>query len=83
MQELWKDAKVPLMREGLKKRILGLSKDWKQAQPEKPSSSKAKEQKPTVVDDPSSDSDIDIIEHTVAPAKGRGKNKQSAAARIR
>jgi hypothetical protein len=36
-----------------------------------------------VVDEPSSDSDIDIIEHTVPSAKGRGKNKQSAAARIR
>jgi hypothetical protein len=71
------------MRESLKKRILELSKDWKQAQPEKPSSSKLKYQKPTVVDEPSSDSDIDIIEHTVPSAKGRGKNKQSAAARIR
>ena len=72
------------MREDLRKRILELSKDWKQAQPGKPSSSKAKVQNPTVVDESSSDSDIDIIEHKVAP-KGRGKNanKQSAAARIR
>ncbi|RXW24491.1 hypothetical protein EST38_g1338 [Candolleomyces aberdarensis] len=86
-QTLWKDEEVPLMREGLKKRILALSKDWKQAQPDKPSSSKAKDLNPIVVGEPSSDSDIDIIEHTVAPsAKGRGKNnanKRGAAARIR
>ncbi|KAJ2935153.1 hypothetical protein H1R20_g1949, partial [Candolleomyces eurysporus] len=85
-QTLWKDEEVPLMREGLKKRILALSKDWKQAQPDKPSSSKAKDLNPIVVGEPSSDSDIDIIEHTVAPsARGRAKNgaNKRAAARIR
>lgn len=81
-QELWRDSKVPTMREKMLARINSLSEEWKKTQPQKPSS-KAKEEVDTKAKDDSSDSDVDIIEiGPVTKTKGKTPKKQ-AAARLR
>ncbi|KAF5338897.1 hypothetical protein D9611_008736 [Ephemerocybe angulata] len=78
-QELWRDEKVPNMREDMKHRIQELSKEWKRLQTTKPPS-KTTEPEAAKAEEVSSDEDI-VVEMTVANPKAKGKKQ--AAARLR
>ena len=81
-QDLWRDFKVPMMRERLLSRIESLSHDWKKTQPQKSSSKDQEDTTTTKAKDDGSDSDADIIEIGPVTKAKKTPNKQ-AAARLR